>query len=559
MAQDAASTPNALYYGDNLEVLRRHIPDECADLIYLDPPFNSKADYNVLFAEHAEKSHAQIVAFGDTWTWDTEAARNFSDAVQNGGDYVASCMKAFQTLLGTSDMLAYLAMMAPRLVELRRVLKPTGSIYLHCDPTASHYLKLLMDAVFRPDHFRNEVIWQRTSSHGNVSKAYGDVTDSILFYTKSDDPKWNQLYVPYSDKHIETKFNSIDENGRHFTTENLRNPGVRPNLHYPYTASNGVTYEPHPNGWAVGRERMEEYDRQGKLYFPKKVGGRLRVKRYLDEQPGKHLQNLWTDIPPLNSQAQERLGYPTQKPEALLERILEASSNEGDMVLDPFCGCGTTIAAAQRLKRRWLGIDITHLAINLIKVRLADAFGRKIADTYKVIGEPTDLDGAKALAEQDKYQFQYWTLGLVGARPMQEKKGADKGIDGHLYLVDSNGITQTIIISVKGGHVTVSQVRDLRGVVEREEAAIGVFICIEEPTAPMRAEAASAGFYQAQGLTKAGTKHPRIQILTIEDLLGGKRIDLPSLQEVRSYKQAPKAIREATKNLALDFDQKEED
>ncbi|MGF1634450.1 MAG: DNA methyltransferase [Phycisphaerae bacterium] len=285
---------------------------------------------------------------------------------------------------------------------------------------------------------------------------------------------------------------------------------------------------------------MEQLDREGRLFFPAKgTSGRLRKKIYLDESPGSPVTDIWTDIAPIHASAAERLGYPTQKPVSLLERIVEASSNPGDVVLDPFCGCGTTIAAAQKLGRRWVGIDITHLAVNLIKVRLADTFGPKIAEQYRVRGEPEDIHGARALAEADKYQFQYWALGLVNARPFEEKKGADKGVDGRLYMVDRDGKAAAIIISVKGGKPTVSQLRDLRGVVEREQAAIGVFITLEEPTAPMRKEAADAGMWQTKSL--AGTSHPRLQILTIEDLLAGKRIDMPAQQEIRSFKQAPKA------------------
>ena len=543
---------NTLYYGDNLEILRRYIKDESVDLIYLDPPFNSNADYNVLFAEKdGTQAHAQIKAFEDTWTWDEEAAREYDEVLNSGYDRVARCLKGIHDILGGSDMMAYLSMMAIRLIELRRVLKPTGSIYLHCDPTASHYLKFVMDAVFGPENFRNEIIWKRTTAHSNVYRAYGDITDTLFFYSRSDAFKWNQVYKTFDDEELEKRFPNVDANGRRWRSENIRNPGVRPNLHYPYTASNGLTYQPHPNGWTCNLKRMRELDAQGRLHFPAKEGGRLRLKQYADEFPGVKLQNLWDDIPPIGAQAAERLGYPTQKPEALLERIVNTSSMESDIVLDPFCGCGTTIAAAQKLKRRWIGIDITHLAINLIKVRLADAFGPKIAKTYKVIGEPEDLESARTLAEQNKYQFQYWALGLVGARPMEEKKGADKGIDGRLYITDSASETKSIIISVKGGNVTVSQLRDLRGVVERENAAIGVFITLEEPTAPMRKEAAEAGFFQTK--TLAATKHPRLQILTIEELLSGKRIDLPVQQDIRSFKQAPKAKGKKPPEMKLPF------
>ncbi len=306
---------NRLYFGNNLKIVRDEIPDEHVDLIYLDPPFNSNANYNVLFAEKSgEKSAAQIAVFTDTWHWNKDSEEAYGEVVLKAGK-LSELLSAFRSFLGTNDMMAYITMMAVRLVELHRVLKSTGSIYLHCDPTASHYLKLIMDAIFGGQNFRSEIIWKRTSSHGNVSIGYGDVADSIFFYTRGDKPRWKQQYIPYTKKHIETKFTYKDADGRLYTTENLRNPGVRPNLTYDYKG-----YKPHPNGWAVSLDRMEQYDRDGRLYFPPDPNGRIRLKRYLDEQPGRKLQSLWDDISPINSQAQERLGYPTQKPEALLER-----------------------------------------------------------------------------------------------------------------------------------------------------------------------------------------------------------------------------------------------
>ncbi len=534
---------NRLYYGDNYDVLRLYVRDESVDLVYLDPPFNSRQDYSVLFAEKdGSKSSAQIHAFEDTWTWNLDAERSYQHIVENIGGRIADAMRAFRTFLGSSDMMAYLAMMAPRLAELRRVLKPTGSIYLHCDPTASHYLKVLMDAVFGPDHFRTEIIWKRTSSHGNVSAGFGDITDTILYYKRGEKPTWNQVYFPYSDDYIESHFGMRDPDGRRYTTSDLRNPGVRPNLHYEYKG-----YKPHANGWAVSRERMEQYDRENRLVFPKSPDGRIRLKRYLDEQPGEKATNLWEDIPPINSQAQERLGYPTQKPEALLERIIKASSNEGDVVLDPFCGCGTTVQVAQRLNRRWIGIDITHLAIGLIKKRLSDAFGPQIRDTYEVIGEPTDFAGAERLATEDKYQFQWWALGQVGARPAEQKKGADRGIDGRLYFHDDeSGKSKQILFSVKAGGVTVNQIRDLRGTMERERAEIGVFLCFEEPTRPMLREAAEAGFY----VSPDDSTYPRIQILTIEEILDGKQPQYPLHRRDATFKKAPRA-RPQSENLTL--------
>ena len=499
---------NALYYGDNLDVLRRHIDDDSVDLIYLDPPFNSNATYNVLYAEqNGSQAAAQIKAFEDTWKWDTTAARTYQEIVESGGK-VSQTLQAFRTMLGDSNMLAYLAMMAPRLVELRRVLKPTGSIYLHCDPTASHYLKLLMDSIFGPEQFRNEVVWKRTSAHNDPGR-YGANTDRILFYTKSSNWTWNPIFIEHDDAY-KARFRNSDPDGRLWADDNLTAKGL-----------SGGGYEYEYKGvkslWRCPIETMQELDAQGKLHFTK--AGGIRLKRYLDENKGVVLQALWDDIPPINSQAKERLGYPTQKPEALLERIIASSSNKGDIVLDPFCGCGTAIAAAQKLKRNWIGIDITHLAITLIKHRIRDTYGDRVK--YQVIGEPVSQPDAETLAQQDPYQFQWWALGLVGARPAEQKKGADKGIDGRLYFHDDIQGTKTkqIIFSVKAGHTNVAHVRDLRGVLDREKAEIGVLITMQEPTQPMRTEATGAGFYSSPGWNQ---DYPRLQILTIADLLEGK-------------------------------------
>jgi site-specific DNA-methyltransferase (adenine-specific) len=546
----AKSADSLLYYGDNLDVLRRYIADESVDLIYLDPPFNSNADYNVLFAERdGARAHAQIRAFGDTWTWDKAAAASFDDAVQNGGDCVAKAMMAFRTLLGTSDMLAYLSMMAPRLVELRRVLKPTGSIYLHCDPTASHYLKLLMDATFRPENFRNEIVWMRTLSKSLMTRRLPRNHDIILAYQRSDAAIWNDdaVFTPYDEERLgertASKYRHVDSDGRRYHLDNLINPNRnRPHLTYEFLGVKRV--------WRWTRERMQAAYENGLIVQPR-PGAVPRLKRYLDEQRGLPHGDVWTDIPPINSQARERLGFPTQKPEALLERIILASSHPRGVVLDPFCGCGTAIAVAQRLKRRWVGIDITHLAINLVKVRLRDAFGSRVR--YRVIGEPVSVPDAQDLAKNDPYQFQWWALGLVGARPAEQKRGADKGIDGRLFFHDSTepSDVKQVIVSVKAGqNVGVAMVRELRGVVEREEASIGVLITMEEPTKPMRSEAAGAGFY----VSPAKTRHPKLQILTIDDLLAGKKIDMPPWHEQRTFKKAPKRRPGKLRQPTLPFD-----
>jgi site-specific DNA-methyltransferase (adenine-specific) len=389
--------------------------------------------------------------------------------------------------------------------------------------------------------FLNEITWKRTYAHGNVGRNFGSICDSLLVYTKNKNYKWNQIYAPFDPEYIEATFKHHDPDGRKWQSVTLRNPGVRPNLHFPYTASNGITYQPHPNGWGCDIERLKKYDREKRLHFPSKPEGALRLKMYIDESPGTKLQNIWTDIPAIGSQAAERLGYPTQKPEALLERVLKASSNEGDVILDPFCGCGTTVAVAQRLKRSWIGIDITHLAVNLIRRRLRDAFGVGILKTFKVIGEPVSVSDAEDLAQSDPYQFQWWALGLVGARPAEGKKGADKGIDGRIYFHDEpkSGKTKQIVLSVKAGKLQAIYVRDLRGVIEREKAEIGVLISMGEPTAKMKAEAASAGFYESP----YGKKYARLQILTVADLLAGKDIDYPPSSHKKdvTFKVAPKA------------------
>ncbi len=526
---------NRLYYGDNLFVLREYIADESVDLVYLDPPFNSNASYNVLFKEHDGAAAAsQIRAFEDTWRWDERAVRAYEETVEMGCR-LSEGLQAFRKLLGPSDMLAYLSMMAPRIRELHRVLKSTGSIYLHCDPTASHYLKLLLDAVFDARNFRNEIIWKRTTSKSLMKRKLPTNHDVILSSQKSDQAKWNEeaIYRPYDlqnlDEKTRRKYRHRDSDGRLYRLDNLINPNPnRPHLKYEFM---GVT-----KVWRWTEPRMKQALEDG-LIVQTKPGAVPNLKRYIDEQRGKPLDDIWTDIPPINSQAAERLGYPTQKPLPLVERIIRMSSDAGDLVLDPFCGCGTTIDAAEKLGRRWIGIDITHLAINLIRHRLHDSFGGEIDQLYDVIGEPTSATDARVLAEQDPYQFQLWALGLVHARPAEVKKGADRGIDGDLYFHDeSGGKTKRVIFSVKGGKTTVKDVRELITVVEREGAQMGAVISMHATTQPMRAEAASAGSYESPW-----GKHPKIQLLTIAELLKGARLDMPSATGVNAtFKKARK-------------------
>ena len=540
---------NTLWYGNNLGILRDEIPSETVDLIYLDPPFKSSQNYNVLFAEQdGSRAAAQIKAFEDTWRWDSAAVLAYHQIVELGGR-VSEAMQAFHMILGDSDMLAYLAMMAPRLVQMRRVLKPTGSIYLHCDSTASHYLKILMDAVFGPDGFTNEIVWRRYGTHNDVgqgSRHYGRVHDILLFYTRGPKVTWNQVFTPLDPKYIEQTYRYIEPGtGRRFTTTPLTGPGG--------AAKGNPVFEwkGHMRAWRYNRATMERLDHEGRLYYSRT--GYVRQKLYLDESKGVPVQDVWGDIPSLSGAHAERLGYPTQKPVALLERIIKASTNEGDIVLDPFCGCGTAIIADQRLNRQWIGVDITHLAMSLIKNRLTDTFGSAVKFIIK--GVPETVAEATFLAKQDQYEFQWWAVGLIGAAPREQerKKGADKGIDGKLYFHDESDPTKTkqLISSVKSGHLKPEYVRDLRGVIEREKAQIGVLLTLQDPTPAMRREAASAGFYHSPGWN---TDHPRLQILTAGELLSGKRVDMPPIEQVSTtFRRATRAKTDATQGaLALD-------
>ena len=547
---------NTLYYGDNLAILRDYIADESVDLIYLDPPFNSARSYNVLFKhESGDAAEAQVKAFDDTWHWGQEAEHTYHELVTKGLPPVADMIGAMRQFIGDNQMMAYLVMMAARLAELRRVLKPTGSLYLHCDPTASHYLKVILDTIFGAQNLRNEIVWKRTNAHNDAARKFPDLNDSIFYYTKTSEYTFTVQYVPYSDNHIQTSYRHIDSDGRRYASRDLRSPNPRPNLTYNYKG-----YKPHPNGWSISRELMEQYDSEGRLIFPSSKEGRIRLKVYLDDMPGVPVGNIWDDIPPIQSQAAERLGYPTQKPVALLERIVSASSNPGDVVLDPFCGCGTTIAAAQKLGRHWIGIDITNLAISLQKYRLQDAYGLEAGRDYLVIGEPKDLASATQLAQDSRHQFEWWALSLIRAQPINPgdssgkkgKKGADRGIDGQIVFIDdSGGKPKRILVQVKSGHVSASIVRDLRGVIEREGAAMGVLITLDPPSQPMKTEAASAGYYNSPGW---GRDYPRLQILTVEGLLAGvERLDRPPAAV--TFKQAQKEKPEQdTQQPGFDFE-----
>ena len=468
---------NSLYYGDNLTVLRDHVPDESVDLVYLDPPFNSNASYNVLFREKSgEESPAQIKAFTDTWEWTQESQRTYENEIMLNPatpDNVKEMVKAFHQFIGSNAMMAYLVMMTPRLVELRRVLKPTGAIYLHCDPTASHYLKVLMDAIFGKENFRNEVIWHyRKWPTGKFT--FQRNHDIILFYSRSHhrDRVFNQLYMERA------------------------------------------------------RSTLKRFGKAKIVSGHDELGQRLPSQVEQEESQGVRQDDVWEigRVPPIKQL------FPTQKPDALLERIVQASSNEGDVVLDPFCGCGTAVAAAQKLNRNWIGIDITHLAVALIKNRLKTAFKITPGQDYQVVGEPVDVGSARALAEQDRYQFEFWAMSLLEAFPREQskKKGADRGIDGLIYFVDGQKrAMHKAVVQVKSGKVSSPHIRDLKGTVEREKASMGLFITLEPPTRDMRTEAVNAGLYHSDLWQ---TDFPKIQIRTVEELLAGNGFEMPTHQ-----------------------------
>ncbi|MFA7296230.1 MAG: DNA methyltransferase [Dehalococcoidia bacterium] len=549
--------PNTLYYGDNLAVLR-DFPDECVDLVYLDPPFNSARAYNVLFKEaKGAESEAQIEAFGDTWKWGPHTSETYDEVVSRGDD-VGRLLQSFVQALGHNDVTAYLTMMAPRLVELRRVMKPTASIYLHCDPTASHYLKVLMDAIFGPTNFVNEIIWKRSDAHndsGQGAKHFGRIHDSIMMYRRSPDATFSALYTPLPEATISNWYKHVEpETGRRYNLGDITGPGgaAKGNPLYEFL---GVT-----RYWRYSRERMQELHDQGRI-VQRRPGAVPAIKRYLDESRGVQMQDVWTDIEMLRGLRKgERLGYPTQKPEALLERIISASSNPGDVVLDPFCGCGTATVAAHRLGRRWVGIDVTYLAVDLMRRRLADTFPADFpggAESIPVDGEPADEAAAIALAERDKYQFQFWAVAKLNgtARGGENKKGMDRGIDGVRTFPEQDGPDQPdtrryeqVIISVKGGATGPAHVRELRGTIEREGAPIGVLVTAHRPTREMERDAAAAGVYHSPW---DGSTYPRLQIITAADIIHGTRIDMPSERGGSNFSRARAAKEVAEKPRLL--------
>jgi adenine specific DNA methylase Mod len=523
----AVASVNKLYFGDNLDILREYVPDQSIDLIYLDPPFNSQAHYNVLFqSPKTDAESAQVQAFRDMWSWGDEAEWAFKEVMRQGAS-TARFIDALRSALKESDMMAYLVMMAVRLHELHRKLKSTGSIYLHCDPTASHYLKIVMDGIFGADNFLNEVIWKRTSAHSSA-KRYGPVHDVILFYGNGKGHAWNQVFQPYDSTYLDAFYTHYDEDDRRWRRSDLTGAGTRRGeTGKPWRGINVTAKGRH---WAWPPSELDRMDAAGKIHWPEKEGGMPMLKRYLDEQPGLPLQDVIADIPPMHNLSDERIGYPTQKPLTLLDRLIRASSNKGEVILDPFCGCGTTIEAAQRAGRQWIGIDVAVHAIKVIEARISDRLGPKIK--YQIEGMPRDFESAVKLADRDKYQFQWWANYLFNPHALREqKKGADRGIDGELFFPNGPGRPWgRTLTSVKGGeHTGPNDVRAFARVLDREKAELGLFICLYPPTREMIREAASVGL--------ADVVHgdiPKLQIVSIEDWFKGKMPLLPPLEHLPS-------------------------
>lgn len=528
---------NRLFYGDNLEVLRQRVPAESVDLAYLDPPFNSNRSFNVIFARHetaANDERAQIQAFDDTWRWTPVTEQQFSDYVTGElPQPAAEALTAFRTLLGENDAMAYLVNMAPRLVELHRVLKDSGSLYLHCDPTMSHYLKILLDAIFGAESFRDEIIWQRHNARSVKQAIWPRLHDVILYYGKSSRVVFKETRIT-SGAIAEPHDIVTWADGKRYRTKDLTGPETRNGeTGREWSGVNPTTAGRH---WRVGHATLDSLKERGLLYWQKNGMPRERAQDpYVPSERTVVVGDVWTDIGSINAGAAERLGYPTQKPLALLERIIEASSNPGDVVLDVFCGCGTTVDAAQKLGRRWIGIDITYISIDLIEKRLRHTYGADIAGTYEVLGIPKDKAAALALFSKSPFDFERWAVSLIGGQPNQKQVG-DKGIDGVARFPLGRANFGRVLISVKGGkQLNPSMVRDLGGTVATQKAEMGVLITNGPPTPGMIDEANHAGLYQHPNYPQA---FPRIQIITVDELLGGKRPQMPPT--VLPYIQAQK-------------------
>ncbi|MSP28409.1 MAG: site-specific DNA-methyltransferase [Methylococcales bacterium] len=530
---------NKIYYGDNLDVLRRYIKDESVDLCYIDPPFNSKRNYNQIYNNVGKEDSAQAQAFIDTWTWDDIATQGLTEIKSNyNGVFTEQSIDLItwlEKVLKKGALLAYLVSMTLRIAEIHRVLKPTGSFYFHCDPTASHYLKLVLDAIFcvRGGDYINEIVWKRSYGHGDSKKSMGRNHDVVFYYIKNTNKYFlNRFYHTHDEKYINSFFKHNDERGL-YKLENLTSPSPRPNLTYEYKG-----YPSPDKGWRVKLERMQELDRDDRLHFPAKKNGRIMKKVYLHELEGQPMTDIWVDINPLSAHDAERLGYPTQKPEALLERIIKASSNEGNIVLDAYCGCGTTVAVANRLNRQWIGIDITYQSISLILKRLTE-HDKSLLDTIEINGVPKDINSAIALAnksdDRTRKEFEKWMVLTYSNNyaMINEKKGGDGGIDGMAYIPDRDDKgeleNKKVLFSVKSNvKLSPTVIRDLNGTIERDNAACGILLTLY-PMPNLVKECKQYGFYHNALINK---DYPKIQVVCVDELFNGVRLELPNVVKV---------------------------
>jgi DNA modification methylase len=540
---------NQLFYGDNMEVLQKHIGDESVDLCYVDPPFNSQRNYNQIYNNIGKDDIAQSQAFVDTWEWGLSAELQL-DLLRKEPKYtrrLVETIHGLERILGKGAMLAYLVSMAVRFAEIWRVLKPTGSFYVHCDPTASHYLKLLLDSIFcdRGGKFNNEIIWRRHYSH-NDGRKLGCIHDTVFYYTKSKNYTYHRQHFEYDADYIATHYNRTDAQGRQFRSVSMNGAGQGEPRYF----GDKLLTPPKGRHWIWTQDRINKALDEGKIFFTSK--GVPRYKQFLEDMQGVPVQDTWTDFYSLSSHDRERLGYATQKPLALLERIIKLSSNEGDVILDAFCGCGTTVDAAHSLNRKWIGIDITYNAVSLILKRLKDRYGNDIEQQIQLSGIPHDIESATALANKKddrlRKEFEKWAILTYtdNQGKINEKKGSDKGIDGIAYIIGG-----TALFSVKSGGASVKDVRDLRGVVERESAAAGVLLTLEEPTKPMLQEAATSGYIEDIPGLRLPKKISKLQIVTIQELIDGARMNLPLAESVVKSAQRHKS---KDKNRRMDFD-----
>ena len=546
--------PNRLYYGDCLDVLRGW-PAECVDLVYLDPPFNSKADYNILYGG-GNGIPAQVRAFTDTWHWDAPAAARMEAAARATARPSHHALTGLRTVLGESGMLAYLTYMAERLEECRRVMRSHAGLYLHCDPTASHYLKVVCDGVFGPGNFRNELIWRRTRGRSDA-RGFGRVHDTILYYCGSG-ATWNPIYLDHDPEYVRRTYRHDDPTygpwrAADLTASGLRSgesgepwrgidPGERGN-HWRTPTKGGMNdfivqnnlIDGWPDAFPTLHARLDALDAADLIYWPESDGGMPCLKRFLASTKGNAVDDVIIDIKRLEHQSREALGYPTQKPVALLSRLIKASSNPDDVVLDPFCGCGTTVAAAELTRRRWVGIDISPFAVKLVRDRRLRPMGRDA----EIAGIPTDMEGARMLLERSPLDFEAWAVTAVPGLAPNERRVGDRGIDGRgaMMRTPEGESTPLVLAQVKGGGYTATTMRDFQRVIDRESAAAGIYITLRKTNARGAHRSAAE-----LGTLEVGAKtYPKLQLWSVEELLEGRLPNLPDMADPYTGKRVRQA------------------